>query len=335
MEPDDFNVADEILLGIGSDPIKRPRGFPTEIDDGRLWNVRQHLRWLLETTWDQVGCRLQTVRTMKDLRRVMKPWEKRIDQEEHVVRALLRTSERPATSRLLYRQRKQLGQLHERYLSASGWVETCWQSLEKFMVIPAEQLSPAKQDVIRDSIYERTRTLAHAGEECIALGDQEKELDILIRDGEAYFARTEFFDFCRSKRYRLKPLEAANALAGLPFICWRRSAERCRKWKEDSGGLSFEIFRILQRIVSANARRSDLIKDADKFLESKRPPGAKFALADLRENRYYLRRSIRSVLEQGTRRSELAAAISREYWKRKSQPDAVDRAFAAEERIKK
>jgi len=333
MELDDFNVAEKILSAL--DERKPVRGYPSQIDKDRLWNMRQHLRFLLETTWDEVGCRFQTVRKMADLRAVMKPWEKRIEQEEHVVRALLWDGERPASSRSLYRQRKQLGKLHDRYMSAIGLIDQCRDSLERFIVIPAQHLSPAEQDVIRDAICERARKLAHAGEECIALRDQEKELEILIKDGEAYFARTELFDFCRSKRYRLTPLDVANALAGLPFIGWRRSADRCRKWKEEPEGLSFGIFRILERIVRANARRSDLMRDADKFLEAKRPTGNKFALADLRENRYYLRRSIAAVVEQGTRRADLAAAISREYWKRKSHPTAVDRAFAEEERIVK
>lgn len=333
MELDDFNMAEKILSAL--DERKPVRGFPTKIDKDRLWNMRQHLRFLLETTWDEVGCRFRTVRKIGDLRVVMKPWEKRIEQEEHVVRALLWNGERPATSRSLYRQRKQLGKLHDRFMSATSWIDQCRDVLERFMVIPAQQLSPAEQGVIRDAIYERARKLAHAGEECIVLRDQEKEMEGLIKDGEAYFARNELFDFCLSKRYRLTPLNLANALAGLPFMGWRRSADRCRKWKEDPGGLSFEIFRILLRIVRANVRRSDLMRDADEFLEAKRSTGNKFALADLREHRYYLRRSIAAVLEQGTKRADLAAAISREYWKRKSNPSAVDRAFAGEERIVK
>jgi hypothetical protein len=334
MELDGFNVAGKILSAL--DKGKRTRGYPTQIDDDRLWNMRQHLRFLLETTWDEVGCRFQTVRTMAGLRLVLKPWEKRMEQEEHVVKALLWNAERPATSRSLYRQRKQLGKLHDGYLSATGWIQQCWDSLERFLVIPAQQLSPAEQDVIRDAIYDRARKLAHAGEECIALREQEKELELLIKEGEAHFARNELLDFCLSQRYRLTPLDIANALAGIPFICWRRSADRCRKWKEDpAGGLSFEIFRILLRIVRANVRRSDLMRDADKFLEAKSPIGNNFALTDLRENRYYLRRSIGAALEQGTRRAHLVAAISREYWKRKSSPTAIDHAFAEEERIVK
>ena len=141
---DSFNVADKILSDVGGDERKRPRGYPTQIDDDRLWNMRQHLRWLLETTWDQVGCRFQTVRTMTNLRLVMKPWENRIEQEEHVVKALLGNGERPATSTSLCRQRKELSQLHDRYLSATGWIEKCWDSLQRFRDIPAEQLSPAE-----------------------------------------------------------------------------------------------------------------------------------------------------------------------------------------------
>jgi hypothetical protein len=99
--------------------------------------------------------------------------------------------------------------------------------------------------------------------------------------------------------------------------------------------LSYEIFRILQRIVRANVRRSDLIRDADNWLEARRSNGKAFAIADLRENRYYLRRSISAVLKQDMTRAQLPGAISREYWKRKSNPSAIDRAFAEEERIVK
>lgn len=335
MATDDLNVAGKILADLSPDERKRPRGYPIQIDDGRLWDMRQHLRWLLETTWDGVGCHLQSVRKMTHLRLAIKPWEKGVEQEEHVVKALLRDSEKPATSTLLYSQRKRLNRLHDRYLSATEWIGKCWESLERFMVIPAKELPSAEQEVICDAIYKRARILARAGEECIALRDQEMELDNLVRDGEAYFARVEFLGFCLSKRYRLTPLNVANAVAGLPFIGCRHSTRRCRQWPEDSDGLSYGIFRILERIVSDNVRRSDLLRDTDKWLEARRPKGNAYAIADLRENRYYLRRSIRAALEQGTSRARLPGAISREYWKRKSNPSVVDRAFAEEERIVK
>jgi hypothetical protein len=335
MDTDENNMAEKIVAALDSHNRKQPRGYPEQIDDGRLCNMRQHLRWLLETTWDEVGSLLSTVRTMADLVNVLKSWEKRLEQSEYPVRSLLRTSESRANSRLLYRQRKKSGELHTRYLDAFACIGRCWESLERFFVIPTEGMTTAEQSVICDAIYERARILARAGEDCTALREQEKNLDDLIRDGEAYFARTEFLRFCRSKRYSLNPLNVANALAGLPFIGCRQSATRCLKWPEDSGGLSYGIFGILEKIVNGNVRRSDLVRNADEWLEARFPKGNKYAIADLRENRYYLRRSIRFVLEQGTNRARLPGAISREYWKRKSNPTALDRAFAEDERIVK
>jgi hypothetical protein len=335
MDDDENNVADKIMDALERHNQKRPRGYPEQIDDGRLWNMLQHLRWLLETTWDEVGALLSTVRTMADLIDVLKPWEKRLEQSEYPVRSLLRTSESRADSRLLYRRRKQGGELHTRYLDAFAWIGKCWESLERFLMIPTEGMTAAEQSVICDAIYERGRILARAGEDCIELREKEKNLDDLIRDGEAYFSRTEFLRFCRSERYSLNPFNVAKALAGLPFIGCRQSAKRCRKWPENSGGLSYGIFCILKQIVNANVRRSDLIGDADKWLEARFPRGNKYAITDLRENHYYLRRSIRAVLEQHTKRARLPGAISREYWKRKSNPTALDRAFAEDERIVK
>jgi hypothetical protein len=333
MEDDRVNVPKKIIDMLTDRERKRPRGYPQQLDDDRLWNTRQHFRWLVETTWDEVGSFLSKVRTMSRLEEALKPWERRVEQEEHAVRALLWKGESPADSRLLYRQRKQSGQIHARYLEAYEALEKSWESLERFRVIPATQLTSAEQDVICDAIYERARALARAGTEYIALAQQEKDLDALIRDGEAYFARNEFLRFCKSKRYTLNPLNIANALAGLPFIGCRQSVRRCKKWPDDSGGLSYGIFQILERIISTNARRPDLVRDAERWLRARRPNGKAFAIADLREHWYYLRRSISSVLEQGTTRAQLAAAISREYWKRKSSPSAIDRAFADEEKI--
>jgi len=95
MDTDDINVPDEILAAVNADKRKRPRGYPVQLDDDDLLDVRQHLRWLLETTWDQVGSLLPTVRTMAQLQHALKGWEKRVEQEEYVIKALLRSSERP------------------------------------------------------------------------------------------------------------------------------------------------------------------------------------------------------------------------------------------------
>ncbi len=333
MDSDTNNLAEEILGDFGNSKKKRLRGFPEQIEDGRLWNVREHLIWLVETTWDEVGCTLSGIRTLAGLRAALKPWEKRYEQEEIAVRALLRPTEKPATSKLLRRQRKQLGELHKRYLSSYEWIEKCWDSLDRFLQIPLSEVSGAEQQVICDEIVVHTRTLLHAGAECLDLKSREKELEELVKDGEAHFARTEFLRLCTNKRYSLNPSNIASALAGLPFIGYRQSARRCLKWpSEGSGGLSYQIFRAIQRIVQSSARRSELVGDAEKWLRSRRSSES-FGISDLQTNWHYFRRSIKSVLDQGVKRSRLTSAISQEYWKRKTHPSHVDRAFEQDERI--
>ena len=333
MDLDGFNVPENILAEMDSEGRKVCRGYPERLDKGRLWGVRQHLLVLLETTWDQVGCVLPKVKTMAQLKMALEPWQKRVDQEEHVIKALLRPSETPATSKLLNRQRKQQGKLHNRFPDAFEWVGKCCDSLERFRVIPVADLTSAEQDVILDAIYKRARVLAHAGAEYIALRDQEKASEELLRDGEAYFARAEFLRFCKSKRYRLIPLNVANALSGLPFIGCRHSVRRCRKFHgEVTGGLSYEIFNIIRKIVRANVRRSELIRDAQKWIRKLHSPKS-FGILDLRQNWYYFRRAISAVLDQGMSRALLPSAISQEYWRRKSNQTPLDRAFAEEERI--
>jgi hypothetical protein len=331
MDADENNVPANLHPDLAQE--KPNAGYPERIDHKRLWNVRQHLLWLLETTWDEVGWTLGRVKNAAQLQAAVKPWQARIEQEEHVVKSLLRLSESPATGTLLDRQRKQQGKLHSSVLSAHDQIGKCWESLERFMQIPSMDLPDAERNVICDAIRMRARKLAQAGAEYIALTNEEKDLEQLIRNGEAYFARKEFARFCRSQRYRLNPVNVANALAGLPFIGCRQSVKRCRKWPADgSGGLSYQIFQILRRIVQANTRRPDLIKDAERWLRSRRAAESS-GVSELQLHWYYLRRSIKTALDQNTSRPQLPAAISREYWRRKSHPSAIDRAFAEEEQI--
>ena len=330
---DHINMAEKIMAELAENERKRPRGYPERIDDETLRGAREHLVWLVETTWDEVGSNLRGIRTPAHVRPVFKAWEKRVEQEVHVVKMLLRSTERTATSQLLNRQRKQQGDLHKGALRTHEWIGKCWESLERFMQIPALELPLAEQNVIRDAINERARTLAHAGEEYLAIQDREQDLDRLVKDGEAYFARVEFVRFCRSNRYRLTPLNVANALAGLPFVGWRRSAKRCQKWPAAGvGGLSYQIFEIIRRIVQASTRRSALITDAENWLRSRRSTESS-GISDLQQNWYYLRRSIKAALDDRTSRSQLPSLISQEYWRRKSNPSPVDWAFAEEERI--
>lgn len=293
--------------------------------------MREHLVWLIETTWDQAGVELPTIETADEIPNVLRIWKER--STEHVTSALLRLSSSRANSKQLRAQRHGLGKLNEKIRCALEDVEKRVGSLERAMWIDATHLSEGEQIVIDDEIRKRVAIAVRVVHEYWALQDQRVALEILIKDGEAYFARVELVDFCLSKRYRLKPLNIANALAGLPFIGWRQSAKRCKNWKSaGEKGISFQVFEIIRRIVASNTRRSELVRDAEMWLRNRRSSES-WGVSDLQKHWYYLRRSIQTELDKGTSRRNLPSAISKEYWRRKSSPSPVDLVFAEDETI--
>jgi hypothetical protein len=324
-------VAENISDFDSGDPPKRKLGRDLGIEDGRLFGVREHLVWLIETTWDQAGCALPTIKTVDEIPSVLDIWKDR--STEHVTSALLRPSSIPTTSKQLRAQRRDLGKLNEKVQSALEEVDKRVGSIERAMRIDTTQLSEGEQIVVDDEIRKRVAVAVRAVNKYWALQDQQNTLENLVKDGEAYFARAELVHFCKSKRYRLRPLNIANALAGLPFIGWRQSAKRCKKW-ESAGekGVSFQVFEIIRRIVASNTRRLELVRDAELWLRNRRS-NESAGLVDLHKNWYYLRRSIQTELGKGTSRRNLPSAISIEYWRRKSSPSAVDLAFAEDETV--
>lgn len=312
-------------------PPKKRRGRNLGIEDGPLWGAREHLVWLLGTTWDGVECALSSMKTAAEVLVALQIWKGR--SSEYVTVALLRPSSSPATSKQLNEWRRGRRVLNKKAQTAYEFVEKCVESFERAMRIPIAQLSQGEQIVVDDEIRKRGAVLAHAGKEYLAIHDQQETLESLLKDGEAYFARAEFVRFCRSKRYRLTPLNTANALAGLPFIGWRQSAKRCKKWESAGAkGISFQIFEVIRRIVASNTRRSELVRDAELWLRSRRSTKST-GVSDLQQHWYYLRRSIQTELDKGISRRHLPSAISKEYWRRKSNPSPVDLAFAEEEII--
>jgi hypothetical protein len=259
-------------------------------------------------------------------------WKER--SSEYVVSILLRPSAIPATSKQLNGQRRALKVLNKKLGASYDLLDKCSSSFERAMRIPNSQVTMDDQMVVDDGIRNRAATLAHVGQEYLEVRDQRDSLEALLNDGEAYFARQEFVKFCRSGRYRITPSNTANALAGLPFIGWRQSAKRCKKWKPAAAkGISYQVFETIRRIASSNTKKSELVRDAELWLRGRRPTESD-GIAELREHWYYLRRSINALVDEKMLRRKLPFAITKEYWRRKANPSPVDLAFAEDERIR-
>jgi len=331
------NMAEKILGLVSKEKPKPQPGRPIAIDDGRLWGARDHLVWLFEVTWADVGERLPWIKKPVDVLDAIRVWDNpNLSTGNHyIAKCLLRPSSIPANPKWLATTRRRLGELNVAVQSASDERDRCHQSLEKAERALSDDLSASDKAAVQDQISRRRQRLSQAEAKYDALSKQQKDKQDLLLDGEATFARDEFVRFCRSNRYRLTPLNIANALAGLPYIGWRQSANRCKKRPAPGpDGRSMQVFKTIDRIVRSCVRRSDLVGHAERWLRAQKAKNS-LGVSELQEKWYYLRWCIKTVLEANPRVStrELPFAITREYWKRIGRPSNVDLLFEEEERI--
>jgi hypothetical protein len=162
---------------------------------------------------------------------------------------------------------------------------------------------------------------------------------------EAFIYRSEVLKFLRAKEYRLSPLTLANAIAGLPYISARRSAQLCAKTETQlthSG--SYEIFQLVKRAWKRCRRRS-CSSMFDKFeTEIRRLP--KFRIVEGHKQPYWLRAELATdwyYLKKTLQDPELAklhpgaipGAIVATFLRKRSNPESpVTPTIAESERIK-
>lgn len=331
------NMAEKILGLVSQEKPKPQPGRPIAIDDGRLWGARDHLIWLFEETWADVGERLPWIKKPTDVLDSIRVWDNpNLSTGNHyIAKCLLRPSSIPANQKWLTTRRLELDELNRAVRDAYDTRDKCRKDLDTAERALSDQLSDSDKAAVEDQISRRGKKLSDAKVEYDSLEKRQREVQELVLDGEASFARDEFVRFCCSNRYRINPMNIANALAGLPYIGWRQSATRCKKHPSTHGeGQSIQIFRTIERIVQSCVRRSDLAGHAEKYLRDKKTKKS-LGASVLRNKWYYLRWSIKTVLDADPRVStrDLPFAITREYWKRIKQPSNVAALFEEGERI--
>jgi hypothetical protein len=88
-------------------------------------------------------------------------------------------------------------------------------------------ITPANRKITMEEEQSRRTKLDHA--ESVrneAIKESDEILSKLLNQ-EAFFYRKELLDFITSGRYAIEPRQIAKALAGLPYMTCRHSAERC------------------------------------------------------------------------------------------------------------
>lgn len=320
---------------------KKSRGRRLEIDDSELFGSLSRLFDLASSTWPEIVLGLRHVKTKADLPSALQAWMP--DRDSHpIVDALLREGDRPADPKKLRGLEHRRSDLTDSFTRTDERLKQCRAAFDKANVVPLEPLSEDQKSVVEAQRKKRASALARAGIEHMAVEDQLKELIQEIKDSQSYLARDQLVQFCRSK-YAKNPVNLASALAGWPYIEYRRSIDRCKKLKADDevpllkdNGVPFHTIALVRRISDGCDNRSKLVEYAKQWLRGRQVSKSDknfVALAELGENFYYLGCAIETVVPTKPRTSELAERITAEYYRRRKSSGPADKLFAEDERI--
>jgi hypothetical protein len=328
------NMAENLEGAIARTAAKTSSGRDPAVEDGQLWTRRYELVFLLEGTWPDICGKVSKIKTPTDVYDMLKIWlEQDRLNHSYVARVLLRSSAAPATSNQLNERRRRGRELHEAYIEADKFRQECAAKLETAKRAMFQVRTEDDKAAVQEQLIKRSERLAKAETDLEAAKARYEDNQRLLEQGEAYFARSEFVQFCRSERYRLTALNLANALAGLPEIGWRQSMLRCQKEPcTGANGPAMQEFNAIERIVRSGTRKSELVKHAERWLRA-HAKSKSYAISELRKNWYYLQKAIQTAVEARTWSRDLPSVITKEYWRRKNSPTDVHRLFAEEEAL--
>jgi hypothetical protein len=248
--------------------------------------------------WELTKLRLEG--DVTDARHALQPWERFADHSEYIVKVLLWPSESGASAIELESMNKRLTDLGHAIREASDSRQNYKHRLEEVETALRQVIAVSEKRELRNERAKRFLEWESADEECKSLNEQRTLLDRALKDGHAHFARSELVAFCKSSRCKLNPLKTANALAGLPFIGWRRSAKVCAESRYEIGGsLPYQIFKVIDRIINNRPWGTELIEFVKQNLTPKKS-SEREAISELRRNWTFLKEAIATVLRDGS-----------------------------------
>jgi hypothetical protein len=327
-------MATNIFLEKQNSESKPRRGPKVRIDDNeQLWRDRNDLVGHLENNWHDVGGRLASIKKPSDVVDVFTLLAK--NNPPYVIQVILRPTSKTANGALVQKMRTLVGDLNAIRMSAWAHIEKCRGAFEAAENVGKRALSDDDRILVEEAKAKRANELAKAAKELALAERKQDEAQKLLEAGETYFARKEVIDFCRSRRYMLTPINTANALAGLPWIGWRRSIALCQNEKPlGANGGRIQVFNSIQRIVRSCVRRSQLAEHAELWLRRDTVVASEaYGVSELRNDWSYFRRAIKNVLEAKVRSRDLHFTVAQEYWKRKENASPVERLLAEDDRV--
>jgi hypothetical protein len=340
---DDY-LADQIAepIDTSSEDVHRA-GRPEEISNDRLLSTRDQLFVLLTNNWVKLGSLLQKIRNTSKVvfstvsRTIQKEWKTLGDGSCVIIDCLVRPSEIEHSITELRVIDDELFDLHSSIQDASQRERQYLEAVEHAEHALRSEPTGARSILVSNELASRKVKLAQTRADLVALRGRAKGLTELLLGGRANFARRELIEFCHERRYALTPLNTANALAGVPWIKWRRSMDRCRTLAgmpdlEDDVVGPYGAVETLRKIVESRPPQQSLLAHAKSWFEArKRTPSV--AVVELADHWYYLEPSIEAVLNRQHSPRKRHFEIASEYYRRISTRSDFDRLLERDSRI--
>ncbi len=314
----------------------RGAGRPLAITDEELVQRRDSLFGIFTATWQKFAWELGRAKSLRELIEALKPLARSGNPQ---LAFLLHRPSGEKRSVSFSKLRKEVEQAADRFsndtkvFAAQG--KRLKEAREAFKELGRKRRQAKKrmEKVELVTLQKRLlRELLHRREELRGASRAWRESEIRLagfesslRDQEAIFAQTEILSFLHSRRYELMPHTLANALAGLPWIGWRRSYVRCEQLPCDVvGSRHYDVFVFVQRTLEKGQPRSpaQAIENFESSLTA--VPAKPESLEEfLRENARYMRIAIAAEWKTAESTSALPFRITAGFfqeWERPRSP---------------
>ena len=280
--------------GIMSGSTKKPKrtGRPP-LDNDVLLGCQDTFVSVLESSWSDFAWELKKASSISAVREALSPlkgqglaYPLEVFLEESPTRASAK--ELRTTKRTGWEASQATREAREPYDKQVQLVTEAKSALAQ-----TENQSKARR-AVETELVKRQRELNRLASDLKEASEKRERLDQERHGQEAFVAQTELLKFVRSRRYAFTPRNLANVMAGLPYVGWRQSIRRCRKFPcQIAVSTNYQVFEAIAHIL--RGRRPKSSGQALEVLRAELPKlGRKHAHARsyMAENWPYLKEAI-------------------------------------------
>lgn len=323
---------EENLLGVlTADPPKRPkRGRRPSVDDFPLINRRDSFLGLIDGNWGRIGWELETAKTIVDTRNALRPLE---SESRSLICLFTRDSATESTVAELRLRAKQTRNFQTVVRETSSHEERCRVSFDKANAAFQDAKSANQGAEFQKVVELRQRKCDAARLQTESLARRDRLLGEHLKDEQAFVAQTELLGYLNGQRYSFSPLRLANAMAGLPEMGWRQSAERCAALgRKPEDGQIYWLYKLICQAQSESSLVGTLAERLKRNLQDYKNQ-ADYRLGLAKANWYHLRRAIEAASESNSHPRALPYRVLAQYQRHRQFLTRVDRFFEEEEAL--